>query len=56
MTTSIAPLPSVLFVYRTLGYNFAEIALNIAEARELDPNSTGEIDLFGQTFYYAGTR
>lgn len=56
MTTSIAPLPSVLFVYRTRGYNFAEIALNIAEARELDPAATGEIVLFGQTFYYAGTR
>ena len=56
MTTSTASLPSVLFVYRTRGINFAEIALNIAEARELDHNATGEIDLFGQTFYYAGAR
>jgi hypothetical protein len=57
MTTSAALLPSVLFVYRTPGrYNFTEIALNIAEARDLDPNSTGEIELFGSTFYYAGAR
>jgi hypothetical protein len=57
MTTSTALLPSVLFVYRTSAcYNFTEIALNIAEVRELDPDSTGEINLFGSTFYYAGSR
>ena len=57
MTTSTASLPSVLFVYRTRGvYNYTEIALNIAEVRELDPNSTGEIEMFGSTFYYAGAR